>query len=599
MGLCPNPEEVFFMSERVVILGGGVGGLTAAHELVERGFAVEVHEPKPIPGGKARTIYVPGTGTGGRPDLPGEHGFRFFPSFYKHLPDTMKRIPTQGNRGAVFDHLVQVSEYLLASSPSNDPVMLCRYPVTPADFRVVLRELFINYQLQIPPAELTYFVERLMVILTSCQERRLAEYEKIAWWDFIAADHMSAAYQLYLARGLTRSLVAMRAEEGATRTVGDILLQLVLGLISPCDQFDRVLDGPTSEVWIQPWYDYLTVRGVTFHFGSTAVAFHCQGQHLTGVVVRDDAGVERVVTGDHYVSAMPVERLQPLVSPEMIAADPALAALGNLRVAWMNGMQLFVRRDLPLVKGHANYVTTPWALTSISQAQFWKNGFDHYGDGTVRGCLSIDISDWETAGIVFKLPACKVPNQADVETEVVAQLRASLRPDLAAIVADGNIHTPFLDPDIVFPNPGGATVNLEPLLINTAGSWSSRPEAAGAIDNLFLAADFVQTYTDLATMEGANEAARRAVNSILARSGSRADPCHIWPLQEPEVFLPLREYDRIRFNLGLPHACANTPLPPAEAAAPPAPPLLAATPRATITHTVSQIAGGLPAPTTR
>src|SRR5579871_2850397 len=90
---------------KVVIMGGGVGGLSAAHELVERGFEVEVHEANVVPGGKARTIYVKGSGRDGRPELPGEHGFRFFPSFYKHLPDTMKRIPFGGQPNGVFDNL--------------------------------------------------------------------------------------------------------------------------------------------------------------------------------------------------------------------------------------------------------------------------------------------------------------------------------------------------------------------------------------------------------------------------------------------------------------------------------------------------------------
>ncbi|MBL4655294.1 MAG: NAD(P)-binding protein, partial [Bacteroidia bacterium] len=70
---------------KVVILGGGVAGLSAAHELIERGFDVHVYELKGIPGGKARSVKVPDSGKDNRKDLPGEHGFRFFPGFYRHV----------------------------------------------------------------------------------------------------------------------------------------------------------------------------------------------------------------------------------------------------------------------------------------------------------------------------------------------------------------------------------------------------------------------------------------------------------------------------------------------------------------------------------
>ncbi len=42
----------------VAVLGGGMAGLAAAHELVERGFRVTVYEPT-ASGGKARSIPVP------------------------------------------------------------------------------------------------------------------------------------------------------------------------------------------------------------------------------------------------------------------------------------------------------------------------------------------------------------------------------------------------------------------------------------------------------------------------------------------------------------------------------------------------------------
>src|SRR5690349_12670495 len=102
------------MNKKVVILGGGVAGMSAAHELAERGFQVAVYELKTSPGGKARSIPKPNSGVDGRKDLPGEHGFRFFPRFYKHVTDTMKRIPYGDNKHGVFDNLVEGSELGMA-----------------------------------------------------------------------------------------------------------------------------------------------------------------------------------------------------------------------------------------------------------------------------------------------------------------------------------------------------------------------------------------------------------------------------------------------------------------------------------------------------
>src|ERR687884_1705478 len=99
---------------RVVVLGGGVAGMSAAQELAERGFEVVVLERRNAAGGKARSIYggpsILGPGAeqyfeSTVPWAPGEHGFRFFPGFYKHVVDSMQRIPAGEGRSAA-DSLV-------------------------------------------------------------------------------------------------------------------------------------------------------------------------------------------------------------------------------------------------------------------------------------------------------------------------------------------------------------------------------------------------------------------------------------------------------------------------------------------------------------
>ena len=88
------------MPPTVAILGGGVAGMSAAHELCARGFEVHVYERQDRPGGKARSFGATGTGTATTPELPAEHGFRFFPAFYWHLPKTMKEIPAGRGRAS-------------------------------------------------------------------------------------------------------------------------------------------------------------------------------------------------------------------------------------------------------------------------------------------------------------------------------------------------------------------------------------------------------------------------------------------------------------------------------------------------------------------
>lgn len=123
--------------------------------------------------------------------------------------------------------------------------------------------------------------------------------------------------------------------------------------------------------------------------------------------------------------------------------------------------------------------------------------------------------------------------------------------DDGSLLGWGNVRRWFLDPAIQFPNPSEVT-NCEPLLVNTAGSLNNRPDAVTKIQNFFLAADFVRTNTDLATMEAANEAARRAVNGILDATGSSASRCMVYPLHEPRVLAPFRVLDALVWRLERP-----------------------------------------------
>jgi len=541
--------------QKVVVIGGGVGGMSAAHELIQRGFDVAVYELRGIPSGKARSIPFPNSGTGGRKDLPGEHGFRFFPRFYKHLPDTMKNIPFGNNRQGVFTNLVQGSRVEFARLDQSPFVVLSRFPRSLGDFEVIIQDMFGSHP-DFKSGELKFFAKRLYQLLTSCVDRRIAEYEKISWWDYIQAENKSVAYQKYLAEGLSHSLVAAKARVANAMTIGNVQTALMLNIITPGSSADRVLNGPTDEAWVYPWLSYLEKSGVDFQLNAEVKALNFADGKIQGITVEQN-GSTTEVNGDYYVSGLPVEVMSRYITAEMLEADPALENINTLApdVAWMNGMQFYITEDITVTNGHSLYVDSKWALTSISQKQFWPQiDMSRYGDGTVRDILSVDISDWNTPG-TYVNKAAKDCSVAEIKQEVWENIKHSLLDeDGNTQFTDEMLNSYFLDPDIIIPHDGRPhqDVNLEPLLINKPGTLKIRPEAATGIPNLFLASDYVRTTTDLACMEAANEAARRAVNAILEQSGSSARPCKLFELYEPELFALFRHHDQKRFDEGLP-----------------------------------------------
>jgi len=466
----------------------------------------------------------------------------------------MQRIPHPAG-DTVAHHLVDATRVLIARNgkEQNELIVPAQAPTTLTDVAALTKVVYeFGVKLGIRPWEVAFFVERLTRLLTSCDERRFNEFENQSWWEFVRAERMSEGFQKFLADGLTRTLVAARAKEMSARTGGLILCQLLFDIARVGGRADRVLDGPTSDVWIDPWIARLRRYGrITWNLEHEVTGIDCVGKRITGVSLKTPGGPESGVH-DYYIAALPVERLIDLLTPQLRSAEPRLSKLTNLKVRWMNGVMFYLDRDVPLQRGHTIFIDSAWSLTAISQAQFWPDvNLDERGDGKVDGILSVDVSEWDRPSERTGLKA-KDCTEDEIYDEVWAQLVDAIND---GSLRKENIVDKFLDPAVKLPNPANPTkqsINLEPLLINTAGSWESRPDAVTNIENFFLAADFVRTNTDLATMEGANEAARRAVNGILDACDSAASRCEVWKLHEPVAFEPLRALDRVRWQLEAP-----------------------------------------------
>jgi len=537
----------------VIVIGGGVAGLTAAHELIERGFAVDVYDARPTWGGKARSQPVRGTGTNGRLDLPGEHGFRFYPRFYRHVIDTMSRIPSPAG-GMVVDRLKPTTESAIALVDHTTWFRFFRRAVLrPYDILEAL-ELFFQ-ELDFDQADVALFAAKILQFLTTSDARRLGEYEQMSWWNFLEGDRYSLRFQGQL-RAVPRTMVAMDPKRGSARTIGTVSMQLIFDYAKAAVNNDRTMGGPTTEMWIAPWTTMLESRGVKLHAGTAIESIEMAGSMIAGIELAD----RTVARADYYVLAVPLDAAIAMITPQMGAADPMLERLRTAKaddlVSWMSGIQYYLYEDVPLVRGHTFYPDSPWSLTSISQPQFWRDlGLfrKRYGGGDVGGLISVDISDWHTPGIFVPKPAIDCTAD-EVAKEVWEQLKAGLNGAAPGedVLRDDLLHSWHLDDDLDY-SAGVPPANRSRLLVHPPGSWAIRPEAGTQIGNLVLAGDYVRTYTDLASMEGANEAARRAVNILLDRAASPTPRVDTWPLQEPERFEPWKRLDERLYRMGHRH----------------------------------------------
>jgi uncharacterized protein with NAD-binding domain and iron-sulfur cluster len=558
-GAISNPARALGAARRgrrqtVAVFGGGIAGLTAAHELADRGFDVTIYERRAW-GGKARSTQVPGTGTGGRKNLPGEHGWRLFFGFYQNLPDTMARLPFGSNPLGTFDNCVAAPQILVSRAPGRDlltPLGAPDYPRPYTPEQILDLILGVLLETRLPPQAVAHFANRLLVFLSSSDARRKGQWENVTWTDYIGGDRFGDDYRKIMVLPFSQTVQASKAERTAAEFSAHVYELFLSGWTGRGTNGPlwRVLNLPTDEALIDPWVAHLESLGVQMRNGHEVRRLLMRDGRIAGARVRSANGVS-TVRADWYVSALPVERARALWNEAVLAADPALASMNQLNTGWMNGIQFFLSEERPLCDGHVIYADSPWLLSSVNKAQFWPVDFARtYGDGRSRDCLSAIVSDWDKPGILYGKPARDCTPE-EVVREVWEQMKRHVNDTGQPKLTDDVLVSTAIDPGMEVRN--GRLVSGDPLVLPEAGSRAHRPLPGTRIDNLILAGDYLESGWEVANMECANLNGRRAANVVMDRSGSHASRAReIPPYRQPE-WEALKRIDEQLYRQGKPN----------------------------------------------
>lgn len=204
--------------------------------------------------------------------VPGEHGYRFFPGFYRNLFNTMKRTPVFDEEGdltheTAFNQLVETPDVEIGfgNNEGLTPIKLSKWSSV-ADISNAIACL--KTKIGFTNLDLIRLQAHLLKYMTSCKSRRIKEAEDVSFWQYIGADRVkySPRASSFLNR-TPQALVAMSATETDARIQYNIAIQMLaknpLGKNLP----DFTLNASTSDAWLNRWKGYLKKKGVNFYTG--------------------------------------------------------------------------------------------------------------------------------------------------------------------------------------------------------------------------------------------------------------------------------------------------------------------------------------------
>lgn len=562
------------MPQRVVIIGAGIGGLSTAHELInmqERAgqpgaFSIEIYEASDKIGGKARSQYPVVKLNGADVAAPAEHGFRFCPHFYRHLPDTYKTIPVGPGSYDSVDGIGTVYERLLdlqkAGLADNGTVYGIDRPMP--DNWAERMNLFFDtlVPLGFLASDVIGYGLKFGHFAMSCEKRRELQFDRQSWDEFVDAPTYRADFRELIVNGSV-NLSAMKATEGSAFTIGTITMQMAFPFRKATQgPVDSPLNAPTDQSLLEPWLAHLVAKGVAFKFGKRLndLAFGADGS-VSEVRFDDNTSVQ--TTGAGVVMAIPVECMQKLLAdhPAIQTRDPHLANIVSLgdTTRDMIGCQFYFKKALNLTfKGHITFPRSTYALTAVPQMQLWHPAkVKEYRDQGIFEVLSVIVSNWQTPA-----PGGLAAQDQPSTDALLDAVWEQLADGLGTLIDKNDVVFRYLDANVKVGAASGF-VNDTPLLIHKPNMRRFRPPCRiGNVPGLFIAADYVKTETDLASMEGANEAARRVVVELGAVVGIAATHHpKLWDFKEDGAvgaFLaPFKAADRALYERGWRHIMAG------------------------------------------
>lgn len=496
--------------KKVVIFGAGIAGLTVAHELIQKGYTVNVYEANADAGGFFRSAIREED-----KNTPSEYSWHGFGPWYQNVYDVMKQIPFDDNSSVYERSLSRPISYGIvpdakpASNGKHVFSMFRRFDMSRVDW-VRWGWLMLKTWTSNTRSNKDY-------ALRSASEAWRPVLSTRAWlswrssfgpwvgseWARVSLHHVGLFFRKSIFFGKKNYHPADEEGESWAQSSGGGWL---------------LLRGPSSDFWFKKWVTHLQNSGVTFHWKTSLEELFYDGDSITGAQLSSNT----TVTADKYVMAV-----NPFAGEKIIAKNKKLRKLNQLKLFkplisdgphTQVSFQITFSEEISWTRPRSAFILSDseFNITIFAEDQVWRA--DQQLGKNVKSIWTGTICAGTVPGRIYGLPVEKCTKAQFIE-EITTQVLDC--EGLNYIIKQANNGKEIRDFEVervqVWHEWDFSPEGIEPEQPKWVTSYSTQPfipTQLTPINNLLLAGAHTKTDADIWSIEGAVESGRRAAKLI-------------------------------------------------------------------------------------
>ena len=473
------------MTKKIAIFGGGISGLTIAHELIKNGFNVDIYEYDSIIGGMARSKRD-------MLNVPNEHSFRMITESYYNTIDILKQIPLINNINLnTYNNLI-FGFFQLKLFNYNDKSI----PFLSYSDAIYLYYLYLNFNVS-NNRKNKFYKKKIKPLLKQKLTKDGYDYV-IKLMGVIGPMNINMASIGNFFNNLNLSQEIYTYFTKNTKSMF----------------YTSFFNQPTSEAWFDNWENDLRNKGVKIHFNAELTKIYNSNNIITHCEVNNNP-----VIADYYiVSTSPYHAEKIFLNSNLydIASPYTKLNVTHNQISFRIGFNINLRVD----KFNSVFLLfdSPYGIMICQQDSLWNKNIKLDNNKTIKALWSGICTDSITNGLLYN-KSLTLNNKSQLYDEILFQLFKSNNfidyfQDINPLFSVENIIYFEIFDDWATKN-SSVLKSKYPKWSDTFFNYEHKPTHHTKYNNLFIAGSHCQTSTDNWLMESAIDSGKIVSNLIL------------------------------------------------------------------------------------